>query len=1054
MILTLEGFYGCLDNQLSENLVQGREWLTVELTGCGKSTLAYRVVESLTKTQHSKAIISHAFQSNVSTQHRSLVCLAASIVDQLLPPTNPISESHQNILNKLVTLCHQYKSRPGDCPFEQLWALCVSLLEDERDFILVIDALDECTFNHPNQAYSLLKKISKLLGSTTGRIVIFTRPSPILGVGTTSNPLNHEVRITVEDTLFELEEFCELASAKLSLLPRPLQSRVADHAKANAKGSFQWVTLLFQRTSNICDMEALTRVLDEFPENCWDLYVETWHHQVGELGAYEKGLCHNIMLILLAARRRLTLGEIEDAMGLFPNVAQFIISSFCQPLIQVTDAGLQLSHASVRDFLLDGEFAQSEPDAVLARRCLDFLLKDEYAREDRIGQRLRRNVGLGGSTQDPEKSFYDYAARNWYIHLTALPSPDPILLELANKFLRSPQFAHWAEYSYTDAGDFQAIRSTEIALTVWSKKLPENDRALLHLNEFFERPYTDLSRIYKEKSDDNVLQWLALMHLGFYYFDKGRMTEMTRVRMEVSAGLCELLGRRHPLALRARSDAAYTFLFNGRLLKARQLYEDVVKDQRKVTDDEDPSPFFTLVYQAQAEYLSTDSEAALSTLTTAVAGFLRTSGPESNGFLVAQLWYAIVDTSVGHMDQGIKLLEYVRDKRKEQYGPEDSFGIATQLFVGDLYRRLGKKEQALTNIEPGLKFRRGFWSISHFMTLDTALVLGIAYRDFGVDEMADKLVEELEKHANLEKEENFVRSCQVKHLRALLLFDGGNIDRAIRLLETLLIETSLENNNRALQWIRLDLAYMLRYRRRDGDEHLASSLFDGIVTDQSDDGDEPDPPQWLRVAEKALRLVRRGKGDAAKNLLLDEKLRWAREEDLWMWLGVPPADTGWMKPPRGLGDDAIVAYGILVQSAFFCFCFKQPLMMRKLSKRKLDSDELIRKLPHGDAWHHDIMSYLGSINSSMALLAILRLYNIIRPSKALSTGSVKGDIPLDVMALLVLGLANFSQAFVNFSLGLRQNRWIMGKGLDRITILDALFTVLDWSAAIGKIALI
>ncbi|KAF5012500.1 hypothetical protein FDECE_1453 [Fusarium decemcellulare] len=128
--------------------------------------------------------------------------------------------------------------------------------------------------------------------------------------------------------------------------------------------------------------------------------------------------------------------------------------------------------------------------------------------------------------------------------------------------------------------------------------------------------------------------------------------------------------------------------------------------------------------------------------------------------------------------------------------------------------------------------------------------------------------------------------------------------------------------------------------------------------------------------------------------------------------------------------------------------------MRKLSKRKLDSDDFIRKLPQGDAWHHDIMSYLGSINSSMALLAILRLYAIIRPSKALSTGSVNGDIPLDVTALLVLGLANFSQAFVNFSLGLRQNRWIMGKGLDRITILDALFTVLDWSAAIGKIALI
>lgn len=125
--------------------------------------------------------------------------------------------------------------------------------------------------------------------------------------------------------------------------------------------------------------------------------------------------------------------------------------------------------------------------------------------------------------------------------------------------------------------------------------------------------------------------------------------------------------------------------------------------------------------------------------------------------------------------------------------------------------------------------------------------------------------------------------------------------------------------------------------------------------------------------------------------------------------------------------------------------------MGKLSKRKLDIDPAIRALPRGDKWHYDIMAYLGSMNTSMALLAILRLYTIVRPSKALSTGTAKGDVPLDVLALLVLGLANFSQAFINFSLGFRSNRWIMGKGFDRITVLDAVFTVLDWAAAIGKI---
>jgi hypothetical protein len=127
-------------------------------------------------------------------------------------------------------------------------------------------------------------------------------------------------------------------------------------------------------------------------------------------------------------------------------------------------------------------------------------------------------------------------------------------------------------------------------------------------------------------------------------------------------------------------------------------------------------------------------------------------------------------------------------------------------------------------------------------------------------------------------------------------------------------------------------------------------------------------------------------------------------------------------------------------------------MFRKLSTRKTSSDAVVRKLAEGDGWHHDTMAYLGAINTSMALLAVIRLYAIIRPSKAFSTGSAQGDIPLDITALVVLGLANFSQAYMNFSTALRSDRWIMGRGLDRITILDALFTVLDWAAAIGLVS--
>ncbi|KAF5007691.1 hypothetical protein FDECE_5991 [Fusarium decemcellulare] len=379
---------------------------------------------------------------------------------------------------------------------------------------------------------------------------------------------------------------------------------------------------------------------------------------------------------------------------------------------------------------------------------------------------------------------------------------------------------------------------------------------------------------------------------------------MKKLRKEVSAGLSNLLGPDHPLALEAQPEAAYSLLFNGDLREAHKQYAELFKRQRKVGGDKDPSPYFTLVFRAQAEYLSSDSKAALSTLSQALEGFNRTTGPESNGALVVQLWYAIVDTSVGHTDKSIRTMQRVRDERKKQYGLEDSFGIAAQLFLGDLYRRPGEKEQALTSIKPGLEFRRGFWPISHFLTLDTALVLSIAYRDFGEHDAAIEIIEEIEGHANLGEEENFVRLCQVKHLKSLLLFDRGYLDEPISLLSALLIKTSRESNNRAPQWVRLGLAFMMRYRVKEDDERLASSLFDGIVKARLADEGEPSPPRFPQAAEKALRLVRDGESVEADDLLRRENLRWTHEEDLWMWLGVLPADTGRMKPPKGLNDGA------------------------------------------------------------------------------------------------------------------------------------------------------
>ena len=86
------------------------------------------------------------------------------------------------------------------------------------------------------------------------------------------------------------------------------------------------------------------------------------------------------------------------------------------------------------------------------------------------------------------------------------------------------------------------------------------------------------------------------------------------------------------------------------------------------------------------------------------------------------------------------------------------------------------------------------------------------------------------------------------------------------------------------------------------------------------------------------------------------------------------------------------------------------------------------------------MAYLGYINVGYAALAGLRLWGHVSHSGS----DLNAD--LDILALTILGVANASQAWGNFVLSRSSGRWIMGTGWDRITVLDALFTVLNGAA--------
>ena len=113
--------------------------------------------------------------------------------------------------------------------------------------------------------------------------------------------------------------------------------------------------------------------------------------------------------------------------------------------------------------------------------------------------------------------------------------------------------------------------------------------------------------------------------------------------------------------------------------------------------------------------------------------------------------------------------------------------------------------------------------------------------------------------------------------------------------------------------------------------------------------------------------------------------------------------------------------------------------------RKRSTDSTIRSTPGGDDWHHDVFTYLGFINSAFALLAGLRLF------KFPSSGTREGDVVLDTLALIVLGWANGSQAYLDLTRIRKSRRWKVD-GFDIITILDTLFAVLDFATVVALVA--
>jgi tetratricopeptide (TPR) repeat protein len=412
----------------------------------------------------------------------------------------------------------------------------------------------------------------------------------------------------------------------------------------------------------------------------------------------------------------------------------------------------------------------------------------------------------------------------------------------------------------------------------------------------------ELSVFYWEDGGDRVLSYLPLYRLGEFYLMAGDPESAYKVKKSVADGLAEVLGKRNPLTLRAMSTLTLDSIITGRMRDAEKTYREISRIQLEVVGEDYPDGYESLLYVALAQYSMTNFEESASTSAQSQASLFRLLGPRHNLFLTGQLFNAYDIAELGRLEEARYMLDYIYEYRVSILGPDNAMALMAQVALGQVFRKLEDFQKAEHHLEQAFEARQRIWGLTIFSSVDTAIHLIILYREMGRPKDAQRYIDIISKPGRSGL--YFERHCQVEHLRALLLIDDGQFEKAQEILQSILDRSSdlgRETNNRALLWVRLTLATILR----DSDKKdKASMLFTEIVTEDYSTDDEasslveePEPPRVLQIAEDGLRLVRRRKHREAQALLRENGLKWVREDDFWLQTGGPAADTAWMKGP-------------------------------------------------------------------------------------------------------------------------------------------------------------
>ncbi|KAB5582350.1 hypothetical protein GE09DRAFT_264304 [Coniochaeta sp. 2T2.1] len=453
--------------------------------GTGKTVLAAHVIAELQEFQVECAYYYFHIGNKAS---RTLADLLRSIAYQM-------AMSNAAIREKLVNLCLEGATFDLDDDltiWTKLFKRCILQARVFTPQYWVIDAIDECSRYHEFLAMLKGEKPNFPL-----RIFLTSRNIP--DMARLYRPLEASmavvpIEIPINNSMQDIERYINSRIEHLPVTEDSDRDELAKKILNRSNACFLWVRLVLDELEHVYSTVSILRVLQGIPDGMIPYYERTIRAMAEN--RREKHIAKAVLLWVVASSRRLSLGELSQALQLdikedLPS-AKSAVEGLCGQLVSINRDGdtVDIVHSTVREFLLSeaaGEFRISKPVAHerIALTCLRLLSSRE----------MQPPRGRHASTKPRAASspLLGYALSQFSEHIQGASSEHNALLLAIDLFFKT-NILSWIE-RVTIKGDIHCLIRTSKNLQAYLDRRAKYHSPLSSQVRTIDLWTTDLSRI-------------------------------------------------------------------------------------------------------------------------------------------------------------------------------------------------------------------------------------------------------------------------------------------------------------------------------------------------------------------------------------------------------------------------------------------------------------------------------------------------------------------------------------------------------------------------------